>query len=640
MKTEMSAFDILVIAREMQGLIGGHLDKIFQWDRKNMLFRINVPGAGKKELLFQDMKWLYISGERPETPDTPTQFAVHLRKHLSNGRIVSVLQKDFDRIVVIEVQKEKTFQIVLEIFGEGNLIVTSDGMILDCVVSRQWKHRDIRPGAEYKFPPPRFNPITADLDGFRKTVHGSTSDAVRTLATSSNLGGQYAEEICLRAGIDKSVKAKDLTDDDIARLFKALREVIEAASNSPRPCVVVKEGVPDDITPFPLTQYTDATQEEYPTLSETLQSFLSRREGETEEKENEEILRLRRQLDKQKETMEQMRAEISSLSTNAETLYTNYTTVDGILSKMRQAAEGSTWEKIRDRGLAFAGVKDVNPSKHQLTVEIEGHSIQLDYLKGVEENANAIYGKTRELKEKLNGALRAVKETESKIRQEEKGLKKEATLTRAKKTKEFWFESYKWFITSGGKLVIAGRDARTNDKVVKKHMVPADRFAHADVHGAPSVVVKDGATATEEEMREACAFALAHSKAWNAGAMEGSSYWVMPDQVSKTPEPGEFVPRGAFIIRGKRNYLYHLPIELAVGEIDYQGERKIMCGPRSSIEHISTKFVVLAPGKTNRNKTSALLAKVFGVPEEEISRILPPGDVEIRENMGVSLEGQ
>jgi predicted ribosome quality control (RQC) complex YloA/Tae2 family protein len=173
-------------------------------------------------------------------------------------------------------------------------------MILDCVVSRQWKHRDIRPGAEYKFPPPRFNPITADLDGFRKTVHGSTSDAVRTLATASNLGGQYAEEICLRAGIDKSVKAKDLTDDDIARLFKALREIIEAASNSPRPCVVVKEGVPDDITPFQLIQYTDATQEEYPTLSETLQSFLSRREGETEEKENEEILRLRRQLDKQK----------------------------------------------------------------------------------------------------------------------------------------------------------------------------------------------------------------------------------------------------------------------------------------------------------------------------------------------------
>ncbi|MGD0057641.1 MAG: ribosome rescue protein RqcH [Methanomassiliicoccales archaeon] len=640
MKTEMSAFDILAITEEMQSLIGGHLDKIFQWERKNILFRINVPGVGKKELLFQDMKWLYIAGERPETPDSPTQFAVHLRKHLSNGRIASVRQKDFDRIVIVEIQKEKTFQIVLEIFGEGNLIVNSDGTILNCVVSRQWKHRDIRPGAEYKFPPPRFNPITASLDKFRETVRNSTSDAVRTLATSSNLGGQYAEETCLRAGIDKSAKAKDLTDGDIERMFNALREIVDAASKSPRPCVIVKDGMPEDVTPFPLIQYTDATQEQFSVLSEAIQSYLSRRKADTEKQENEEILRLKRQLDKQKETIEHVSAEIESLSKNAETLYVNYVAVSNILSKMRQLAEGATWEEITERGLKILGVKDVNPPKHQLTIELEGSSIQLDYTKGVEENANGIYERTKELKGKLDGALQSVKETESRIRQEEKGLKKEAVLSRSKKTKVFWFESYKWFITSGGKLVIAGRDARTNDQVVKKHMTPADRFAHADVHGAPSIVIKEGAAATEEEMTEACIFALAHSKAWNAGAMEGSSYWVLPDQVSKTPEPGDFVPRGAFIIRGKRNYLYHLPIELAIGEIKPQGERKIMCGPRSSIERVSTKFVVLAPGKTDRNKMSALLAKAFEVPEEEISRILPPGDVDIRENKGMSIEGQ
>jgi hypothetical protein len=120
--------------------------------------------------------------------------------------------------------------------------------------------------------------------------------------------------------------------------------------------------------------------------------------------------------------------------------------------------------------------------------------------------------------------------------------------------------------------------------------------------------------------------------------VEGSAYWVLPDQVSKTPEPGEFVPRGAFIIRGRRNYEYHVPVELAVGEVQHLGERKIMCGPRSSIEPVSTKFVVLVPGRTDRNKMSALLSRAFNVPEEEISRILPPGDVEAKEFMGVRLE--
>ena len=55
---------------------------------------------------------------------------------------------------------------------------------------------------------------------------------------------------------------------------------------------------------------------------------------------------------------------------------------------------------------------------------------------------------------------------------------------------------------------------------------------------------------------------------------------------------------------------------------------------------ISKKFVVLSPGKTNRNKISALLAKAFSVPEEEVSRILPPGDVEIKDTKGVNIEGQ
>ena len=638
MKTEMSTFDVLAVVRDMRMLVGGYVDKIFQWNRKSILLRINVPGAGKKELIFQDLKWLYISGEKPEMPDAPTQFVVHLRKHLSNGRIVSIFQKDFDRIVVIEVQKEKTFQIVFEIFGEGNLIVASDGKIINCVVSRRWKYRDVRPGAEYSFPPSRFNPIVADREDFARALRASSSDSVRTLATSINLGGQYAEEVCLRAGVDKTMKVKQLKSEEIERLHKAMREIIDSVSDAPRPCIVARAGVPEDVTPLPLVQYSDETLQTYATISEALDDFLRNQKAEDERKESEESRRLKRQLERQKETMVQLKEEIEDSSRKAETIYTNYGAIDDILSKMREGSESSTWDDIKEIGLGLAGVKEVDPATHRLIVEVNKELIRLDYSKGIEENADDIYKRTKELRSKLEGAVRAVKETETRIKKEEKVVATETTGTKPRKTKEFWFESYKWFFTSGGKLVIAGRDARTNDKVVKKHMAQTDRFVHADVHGAPSVVMKDGSTATEQEIREACVFALSHSKAWNAGVVEGSSYWVLPDQVSKTPEPGEFVPRGAFIIRGRRNYEYHVPVELAVGEVQHQGERKIMCGPRSSIEPVSTKFVVLVPGRMDRNKTSALLSRAFNVPEEEISRILPPGDVEIKENMGVRLE--
>jgi hypothetical protein len=174
--------------------------------------------------------------------------------------------------------------------------------------------------------------------------------------------------------------------------------------------------------------------------------------------------------------------------------------------------------------------------------------------------------------------------------------------------------------------------------LVKKHLGDRERYVHADLHGAPSIVLKEGAEATEQEMREVCQFALCHSKAWNAGGAEGTAYWVLPDQVSKRPEAGEFVPRGAFIVRGKRNYLYHLPLEMVVAEVLIEGSRKVMCAPRESMTGRAGRWAVIVPGKTPRGKASASLARAFQVPEEEISRILPPGDLEIGELHGLNVE--
>ncbi|MBR2394588.1 MAG: fibronectin-binding domain-containing protein, partial [Candidatus Methanomethylophilaceae archaeon] len=122
-------------------------------------------------------------------------------------------------------------------------------------------------------------------------------------------------------------------------------------------------------------------------------------------------------------------------------------------------------------------------------------------------------------------------------------------------------------------------------------------------------------------------------KGWVAALSDGSAYWVYPDQVSKTPEAGELVPRGAFIIRGKRNYEFHLPMELAVGEIIFQNERKVMCGPLDAVKSQSNKYFVIVPGRGKAGKTAAMMAKEFNVPEEEISRILPPGDSEIKQKV-------
>ena len=637
MKNEMRAFDVLAVVSEAQSLIGGFVDKIFQWDGGNVLIRVNVKGEAKKELFLKDGKWFYLAPQRPQVPDFPDQFAVHLRKLISNARIESVRQVEFDRIVVIDIMRGEQYQLVVELFGEGNLLLVKDGKIVNCLFSRRWRHREVRPGAEYLFPPKRFNPLESDLQTFISSLRESTSDAVRTLATSVNLGGQYAEEVCLRAGVDKGSDASSLSDDQISGLYQAMVDIIKQVRDSSDPRIVFEGEDMLDITPVPLVQYSESKADNHSVFSEALHEYLV---GELEPLEitDKTLLKLQRQLEHQKESIEKRKAEAVELSSNAELLYMNYQQVNDLLN-MLKSKMGSPWEDIISLGESKEIVRSVDPSKHRVSVLLDGNKVSLDYEKSIDANANLLYDRAKELREKAKRAEEALQNTEARIGKRKKGLaKEEESRGGAMPTKQFWFERYKWFLTSSGKLVIAGRDARTNDQVVKKHLKSEDRYAHADVHGAPSVVFKEGSEAQEDELREVCIFALAHSKAWNAGVKEGSAYWVLPDQVSKAPMAGEFVPRGGFIIRGKRNYFHHILMEMVVGEISYQGERKIMGAPRKTMESMSERYVIIGPGKTERSKISSKLARKFEVPEEEISRILPPGDLEILGSTGIQLE--
>jgi len=637
MKKEMNAVDILAIAKEMQVLVGGYVDKVFQWEGKNVLFRINAP-TGKRELLLRDGKWLYLPKDRPETPDTPNNFAVHLRKLLSNARVVSVEQRDFDRIIVMKATtKESTFEIIFEVFGEGNVLVVDQGRIVNCLEQKTWKHRDVRIGAEYQFPPSRFDPLTADLNAFMNAVKGSTADTVRTLATSANLGGQYAEEACVLAKIDKSKKAKLVSDEEWKTIFDMMKAILERAASSPEPAIYYEGDVPVDASPIRLAQRASLEADPFDSFSEAIDEYLYAKPPEEEEVRDDELERLKRQLEQQSEALVKLESEAQKLAEAANTLYAHYAEVTKFLSIMKAKSEEMNWEQLRAfvSGLPF--FVSFDPQKDSVVIKIDEKDVRLSYKASLEENANLLFSDGKELKEKLRGAETAMAETEKRIEERVKHFdeQRRSAKEKVRPTKQFWFETYRWFVTSKGRMVLGGRDARSNEQVVKKHLADKDRYAHADVHGAASVIIKDGQAADEDEMREVCNFALANSKAWAAGVSEGSAYWVLPDQVSKTPVAGEFVPRGGFIIRGKRNYHHHLPIKIGIGEVSIEGSRKVMSAPEETIKATSTRYVILEPGDMERGKASSMLSKAFEVPEEEIARIMPPGNVKIVENVGL-----
>lgn len=166
-------------------------------------------------------------------------------------------------------------------------------------------------------------------------------------------------------------------------------------------------------------------------------------------------------------------------------------------------------------------------------------------------------------------AAKALKNTEQKINEDlKKGLKQEKALLQPIR-KQLWFEKFTWFISSDGYLVIAGKDASQNEMLYRKYLRKGDVYCHADLHGAPSVVIKNNSSTPDAPippatLAQAGSLSVCSSDAWDSKAGMGA-WWVNADQVSKSALTGEFLPMGSFMVRGKKNFLPPTQLLLGLG---------------------------------------------------------------------------
>jgi predicted ribosome quality control (RQC) complex YloA/Tae2 family protein len=633
-KEAQSSFDVMASVKELRALVGGHIDKIYHPTLDHLILAVRLPGEEKTFVHFWVGRWLYVSRKGQQTPGEPSDFAMMLRKRLTNATVAGVAQQGFDRIAVLTLEKEERFQLVLEMFGDGNVILVKDGTIVQPLTSHTWKHRDVRARKEFMFPPPVPVPSELTAEGLLKILQSSDTDIVRTVATRLNTGGRYSEEICARAGLDKRKKAKDATEADARLILGVIREFTEQIESSGRGYIVLKDSVVEDVVPVKMRIYEGLTTEEFETYSSAVESYVGRIPRTEKEKPRETVLeleRLKRKLAQQEAAAQKLQDDAREAQIMGDFLFANYGEVAKALSLAKDRVLDS--EALDD----VPGFVSYDARNSLLRLNIRSVEVQLDIKGSVESNAQRYYEEAKRARKKLEGVLVALGDARRDIEDQMKEIVRPEHGAKSKHepTKRFWFERFRWFISSEGAIVLGGKDAKSNDLLVKKHLGAGDRYAHADIHGAPSVVVKMMDGVTDQTLHEACEFAVAVSRAWNAKIGAAAGYWVLPEQVSKTPQSGEYLAKGAFVIRGKRNYTDKLEIKLGIGEIEFEGARKIMCAPERAVRVRSKRFVIIRPGEMDKNDFAKKLAGIFEVPIEEIQSILPPGNVDIVEQVGL-----
>ncbi len=254
-------------------------------------------------------------------------------------------------------------------------------------------------------------------------------------------------------------------------------------------------------------------------------------------------------------------------------------------------------------------------------------NIELDFKKTVEENAAFYFEKAKKSKRKIAGAERTYRETLKKIEllKQERNLELEEKRKVSEKinVKKEWYEKFRWFFSSEGFLCIGGRDATTNDILIKKYTEKEDLVFHAAVPGSPFFIIKsEGKTINQDTIEEAAIATAVYSKAWQLGISYVDVFYINPEQVSKSPPSGQHMAKGSFMIYGKKNYL-RPEMKLSIGIKN----GKIIGGPTKAIKKNSEKYVTIVQGDLKSSDIAKKIKNILGkdINIEDIQKFLPTG---------------
>lgn len=651
----MSNVDVYAISQELQGILkDARMQKAYQPTKDTVLIRFHVTGQGRVDLLLQAGVRVHTTQYPPPNPQVPPSFPMLLRKYLKNATVTKVCQHHFDRILEVHFQKEQSYRLVVELFSPGNIIVLDEeDRIMLPLKRRLLRERKLASHEEYHYPAEKgINPLDMELDDIKSLFLESDSDVIRTLARSG-LGGLYAEEVVLRSGVDKKKITQELEDQEVEDVYQALLSIFQPLKdNDLHPQII--QGDQEDVLPLDLKSYEGKEKKLFESFNQALDEYYSSKFGQDIKKEQEDIWKVEvgkfeKRLRIQEETLEGFHRTIKESTKKGDLLYSHYQELQVLLDTVMSALNNhsfkeiaSTLKKAKKEGVSEAQIIESMDKLGVLTLKLEGESVNLDPRLSVPENAEIYYNRGKKAKRKIPGVNIAIARTKKDV--EKVKARSELALERVKIPKKRikrelkWFEKMRWFLSSDGHLVIGGRDATTNEMAVKHYLDANDLYLHSDIHGAPSVVVKRGdSDITESTIQEAANLAASFSSAWSKGYSSQDVYWVNPDQVSKTPQSGEFVAKGAFIIRGSRNYIRAVPLEVAVGIVDYEGDR-IMAGPREAVSKYTDQYVVLKPGYRKKEELARGIKNHLDRDDllslEDIIRVLPSGKCDVLEKVG------
>ena len=534
-------FVVSAIVEELNSLIPtGKIEKIYQpeLDEINILFR--SLGKNYRLLLSSHSNYsrAHLTNINKENPMTPPSFCMLLRKNLTGGRIISVSQPNFERIIQLDIEVldelniKKTKSLIIEMMGKHSNIILVDketNKIIDSIRRISFdmsRFRQVFPGLPYETPPinDKLNPlhITSKemmLNHLKREEQIPVYKSIYLYFTG--VSPLLAREICHRAQIDMDTPIANLKEEELLSLFTSFQSIMEL--------IKVKAFKPTIYEDLDKNKYVDYSAIEidhfnlyekisFESISMLLENFYSVNDHKERMKQKTQVLR-------------------KNVTIKLERLYNK---IQNLQRDYNKALKGEKYKVIGD--LITANIYRIEKGQAEIEVEnfysedLETIKIELDKRFTPSKNAQVYYKKYNKSKNALVEVDKQIKITNTEIRYLEQILisvdqctslqdldeiltelidngyiKKKITKGKQQVRKGSGFLTY---ISTDGFTILVGKNNKQNEDVTFKQSTKTDIWLHVkDMPGSHVIIKLEDKELTDIALLEAATLAAYYSKA-------------------------------------------------------------------------------------------------------------------------------
>ncbi|PUA32122.1 MAG: hypothetical protein B7O98_05445 [Zestosphaera tikiterensis] len=602
-KKSLTALDVAVIAKELNSILTNSLiDNVYGLEDVNsLLLKLKLANGEITYLIIEGGSRINLT--RHITTGTSKGRVGVFRRYLRGGRVYEVSQYGFERILEMYVKSSgKDIKIVVELLPRGviSVVEKDTGKVLVNTVDLNLKDRVLHPGLVYAYPPTFPNFLELSFNEFYEKLR-IDREVGKSLVKSLGLPPELVNEV-----LDEDIRKKsvsELTVEEAHNIYLSLRNFIESAVNNPQPVVVICDSTPTHFYPFkPLKiKHSDnCVLMDFKTFNEALDEYFTSisTKKEVGEGVEHEKRKLEKTLDKVRTELSDAKRRYSEVDLKLKIVEERYAELEGMWSCVYDVVKRYGWGKVRE----LCKVDEVFSNEGVYVINLNGLKLTFNILEDFKTQYFNLKRELKQLEEKIRKAEEKALEIEKSLK-EVTEVEKEK-LTRKTLLKEVqWYSNYHWIRTTNGFLAIGGRDAQQNEKIVRKYLSDRDIFMHADVHGASAfVILTEGREPQEVDLKEVAVLAASYSRGWTTGLTSVDVFWVWGSQVSKAAPPGQYLPKGSFMIYGQKNFIKNVVLKLSLGlKVIDEKYYEIVVGPEDLVSKSCITYITLTPGDEEPN---------------------------------------